>query len=209
MAEAINEGLLDKLKTAIKTSKAGAKARAAGDWFREKVKQAGARAKMKAVTPNQLLRRQPDDNILLGKMFFYKYDPKFAKKLPYWDMYPLVFPFERAPGGFYGLNLHYIPPRDRAVLMDNLNQYASNNKYDQTTRLELSYRLLKRYGRAVPCVKRYLGDRIVSQTVRIDADEWEIAIFLPVERFQKVRKVKSGKIVGDFINGRTTYIWCR
>ena len=188
MAEAINEGLLDKLKTAIKTSKAGAKARAAGDWFREKVKQAGASAKMKAVTPNQLLRRQPDDNILLGKMFFYKYDPKFAKKLPYWDMYPLVFPFERAPGGFYGLNLHYIPPRDRAVLMDNLNQYASNNKYDQTTRLELSYRLLKRYGRAVPCVKRYLGDRIVSQTVRIDADEWEIAIFLPVERFQKASK---------------------
>ena len=188
MAEAINEGLLDKLKTAIKTSTAGAKARAAGDWFREKVRQAGASAKMKAVTPNQLLRRQPDDNILLGKMFFYKYDPKFAKKLPYWDMYPLVFPFERAPGGFYGLNLHYIPPRDRAVLMDNLNQYASNNKYDQTTRLELSYRLLKRYGRAVPCVKRYLGDRIVSQTVRIDADEWEIAIFLPVERFQKASK---------------------
>ena len=188
MAEAINEGLLDKLKTAIKTSKAGAKARAAGDWFREKVKQAGASARMKAVTPNQLLRRQPDDNILLGKMFFYKYDPKFAKKLPYWDMYPLVFPFERAPGGFYGLNLHYIPPRDRAVLMDNLNQYASNNKYDKTTRLELSYRLLKRYGRAVPCVKRYLGDRIVSQTVRIDADEWEVAIFLPVERFQKASK---------------------
>ena len=188
MAEAINEGLLDKLKTAIKTSTAGAKARAAGDWFREKVKQASASARMRAVTPNQLLRRQPDDNILLGKMFFYKYDPKFAKKLPYWDMYPLVFPFERAPGGFYGLNLHYIPPRDRAVLMDNLNQYASNNKYDQTTRLELSYRLLKRYGRAVPCVKRYLGDRIVSQTVRIDADEWEIAIFLPVERFQKASK---------------------
>ena len=188
MAEAINEGLLDKLKTAIKTSTAGAKARAAGDWFKEKVRQAGASARMKAVTPNQLLRRQPDDNILLGKMFFYKYDPKFAKKLPYWDMYPLVFPFERAPGGFYGLNLHYIPPRDRAVLMDNLNQYASNNKYDKTTRLELSYRLLKRYGRAVPCVKRYLGDRIVSQTVRIDADEWEIAIFLPVERFQKASK---------------------
>ena len=188
MAEAINEGLLDKLKTAIKTSTAGAKARAAGDWFKEKVRQAGASARMKAVTPNQLLKRQPDDNILLGKMFFYKYDPKFAKKLPYWDMYPLVFPFERAPGGFYGLNLHYIPPRDRAVLMDNLNQYASNNKYDKTTRLELSYRLLKRYGRAVPCVKRYLGDRIVSQTVRIDADEWEVAIFLPVERFQKASK---------------------
>ena len=188
MAESINEGLLDKLKKAINTSTATAKARAAGDWFREKVKQAGASARMRAITPTQLLKRQPDDNIMLGKMFFYKYDPKFAKKLPYWDMYPLVFPFERAKGGFYGLNLHYIPPKDRAVLMDSLNQYASNDKYDKTTTLELTYNLLKRYGKAVPCVKRYLGDHVKSSTVRIDADEWEIAIFLPVERFQKESK---------------------
>ena len=185
MAELIREGLLDKLKTAIKTSNVTAKARAAGDWFREKAKQATASARMRAVTPTQLIKRQPEDNIMLGKMFFYKYDPKWAKKLPYWDMYPLVFPFEKAPGGFYGINLHYIPPRDRAILMDNLNQYASNKKYDKTTILKLSYSLLKRYGRARPCVKRYLGDHVVSPTVRIDADEWEIAIFLPVERFQK------------------------
>ena len=188
MAEQVNEGLLDKLKTAINTSSVSAKARAAGDWFREKAKQAGASARMRAVTPAQLIKRQPEDNIILGKMFFYKYDPKWAKKLPYWDMYPLVFPFEKAPGGFYGLNLHYIPPRDRAILMDSLNKYASNEKYDKTTRLELTYALLKGYGRAKPCVKRYLGDHVASATVRIDADEWEIAIFLPVERFQKESK---------------------
>ena len=187
MAE-LQEGLLDKLKTAIKTSKAGAKARAAGDWFREKVKQAQASGRMRAVTPKQLLRRQPDDSVALGKMFFYKYDPKWAKKLPYWDMYPLVFPFEKAPGGFYGLNLHYIPPRERAILMDSLNRYTNNKKYDESTRLELSYSLLKGFGRAVPCVKRYLADHVRSSTVRIDADEWEIAIFLPVERFQKESK---------------------
>ena len=188
MAEAVNEGLLDKLKTAIRTSTAPAKARAAGDWFKEKVRQASASARMRAVTPNQLLRRQPEDDIMLGKMFFYKYDPKFAKKLPYWDMYPLVFPFERAKGGFYGINLHYLPPRERAVLMDQLNRYASNERYDKTTRLELSYGILRRFGRAVHCVKRYLGDHVKSSTVRIDADEWEIAIFLPVERFQKESK---------------------
>jgi hypothetical protein len=184
MAE-INEGFLDKLKKAINTSTATGKARAAGDWFREKVKQAGASARMKAITPSQLLRRQPEDDIVLGNMFFYKYDPKWAKKLPYWDMYPLVFPFEKASKGFYGINLHYIRPKDRAVLMDQLNKFANNRKYDKTTRLKLSYDLLKGYGRAVPCVKRYLRDHVVSETVRIDADEWEIAIFLPVERFQK------------------------
>ena len=187
MAE-LQEGFLDKLKTAIKTSKAGAKARAAGNWFREKVKQATASAKMGAVTPNQLLKREAGGDIALGKMFFYKYDPKFEKKLPYWDMYPLVFPFERAKGGFYGLNLHYLPPAQRATLMDQLNRYASNERYDASTRLEISYQVLKRFGRAIPCVKRYLSDHVRSNTVRIDADEWEIAIFLPVERFQKRSK---------------------
>ena len=181
-------GFLDTLKSAIKTSSATAKARAAGDWFREKVKQASASARMRAVTPTQLLKRQEEGSATLGKMLFYKYDPKFAKKLPYWDMYPLVFPFEKAKGGFYGLNLHYIPPRDRAVLMDELKEYATNNKYDATTRLKITYDLLKGFGRAVPCVKRYLGSHVQSNTVRINADEWEIAIFLPVERFQKQKK---------------------
>ena len=100
MAELSQEGFLDKLKSAIKTSSATAKARAAGDWFREKVKQASASTRMRAVTPNQLLKRQEDSSAALGKMLFYKYDPKFAKKLPYWDMYPLVFPFEKTKGGF-------------------------------------------------------------------------------------------------------------
>ena len=188
MAEELEESFLDKLKSAIKTSAATAKARAAGDWFREKVKQASASARMRAVTPAQLLKRQEEGSATLGKMLFYKYDPKFAKKLPYWDMYPLVFPFEKAKGGFYGLNLHYIPPRDRAVLMDELKEYATNNKYDATTRLKITYDLLKGFGRAVPCVKRYLGTNVRSNTVRINVDEWEIAIFLPVERFQKQKK---------------------
>ena len=185
MAELTQESFLDSLKSAIKTSSATAKARAAGDWFREKVKQASASVRMRAVTPAQLLKRQEEGSAALGKMLFYKYDPKFAKKLPYWDMYPLVFPFEKAKGGFYGLNLHYIPPRDRAILMDQLNDYTTNNKYDETTRLKITYDLLKGFGRAVPCVKRYLGTNVRSNTVRINSDEWEIAIFLPVERFQK------------------------
>ena len=188
MAELTQEGFLDTLKSAIKTSSATAKARAAGDWFREKVKQASASTKMRAVTPAQLLKRQEDSSAALGKMLFYKYDPKFAKTLPYYDRFPLIFPIDFAKGGFYGLNLHYIPPRERAVLMDELKRYATNKKFDATTRLKLSYDLLKGFGRAVPCVKRYLGTNVRSNTVRINADEWEIAIFLPVERFQKQKK---------------------
>ena len=59
MAES-EQSFLDTLKSSIKTSKAGAKARAAGDWFREKVKQASASTRMRAVTPAQLLKRQEE-----------------------------------------------------------------------------------------------------------------------------------------------------
>ena len=52
----LEESFLDTLKSAIKTSGATAKARAAGNWFREKVKQASASAQMRAVTPTQLLK---------------------------------------------------------------------------------------------------------------------------------------------------------
>ena len=188
MAEESEESFLDTLKSAIKTSSATAKARAAGNWFREKVKQASASAQMRAVTPAQLLKRQEDSSAVLGKMLFYKYDLNYLIFGVAFLNLPLVFPFEKAKGGFYGLNLHYIPPRDRAALMDELKAYATNNKYDATTRLKITYDLLKGFGRAVPCVKRYLGTNVRSNTVRINADEWEIAIFLPVERFQKQKK---------------------
>ena len=80
MAELTKEGFLDKLKSAINTSNVTAKARAAGDWFKEKTKQAGASARMRAITPSQLFIRQPDESIgVLGTMLFYKYDPKWAK----------------------------------------------------------------------------------------------------------------------------------
>ena len=68
MAE-LEESFLDTLKSAIKTSGATAKARAAGNWFREKVKQASASAQMRAVTPTQLLKRQEESSATLGKCY--------------------------------------------------------------------------------------------------------------------------------------------
>ena len=182
MAES-KESFLDTLKSAIKTSGATAKARAAGDWFREKVKQASASARMRAVTPTQLLKREEEGSATLGKMLFYKYDPKFAKKLPYWDMYPLVFPFEKAKGGFYGLNLHYLPHTLRAQFLDQLYDRTTNNKFDESTRFKLTYDLLKGIsGKPFykACYKHYLSSHVRSSFAKFDSADWEIAIFLPI-----------------------------
>ena len=191
MARAEEETYLDKLKDAIRTNVVSARARAAGDWFRSIVNR--TRGAFSGETPEKILNRQGDDEAraLIGKMYFFSYNPKWKDKLPWYDTFPLVFPIERYPDGFLGLNFHYLAPKDRAILMDQLKIYANNKKYDETTKLRISYDLLKGFSkipRARPTVHRYLLNKARSKFVLINADEWEVALFLPVERFKKATK---------------------
>ena len=190
MAE-VEESYLDKLKDAIRTNQVTAKARAAGNWFRSIVNR--TRGAFSGETPEKILSRQGDDqaSAILGKMYFFSYNPKWKDKLPWYDTFPLVFPIEKYSDGFLGLNFHYLRPKDRAILMDQLKMFTNNKKYDETTRLRLSYDMLKGFSkipRAKPTVHRYLLNKTRSKFVLINADEWEVALFLPVERFKKATK---------------------
>ena len=187
------ETYLDKLKDAIRTNVVSARARAAGDWFRSIVNR--TRGAFSGETPEKILNRQGDDEAraLIGKMYFFSYNPKWKDKLPWYDTFPLVFPIERYPDGFLGLNFHYLAPKDRAILMDQLKAFANNKKYDETTKLILTYQMLKGFSkikRAKPTVHRYLTNKVNSKFVLVNADEWEVALFLPVERFRKASKKK-------------------
>ena len=193
MATTEEESYLDKLKDAIKTNQVTARARAAGNWFRSIVNR--TRGAWSRETPKTILSRSESlvTKNVLGRMYFYSYDPKWKTELPYYDTFPLVFPIERYSDGFLGLNFHYLAPKERAILMDQLKMYANNKKYDETTRLILRYNMLKGFSkikRARPMVKRYLTSNIRSKFVQINADEWEVALFLPVERFRKASKKK-------------------
>jgi hypothetical protein len=187
----VEESYLDKLKDAIKTNQVAAKARAAGDWFRSIVNR--TKGKFSSETPQKILSRteQLESKSVLGKMYFYSYNPKWKDKLPWYDTFPLVFPIERYNDGFLGLNFHYLNPKDRAVLMDQLKAFANNKKYDETTKLQLTYDMLKGFTkikRAKPTIHRYLNSKVNSKFVLVNADEWEVALFLPVERFKKASK---------------------
>jgi hypothetical protein len=75
--------------------------------------------------------------------------------------------------------------------MDQIKAYANNKKYDKTTRLIMTYNMLKgfsKHKRARPTIHRYLNNKINSMFVPIEADEWGVALFLPVERFKKANK---------------------
>jgi hypothetical protein len=119
-------------------------------------------------------------------MYFFYYDPKHKDKLPYYDRFPLVIPIERYPDGFLGLNLHYIHPKQRIILLDKLSEFANNDKYNETTKLRLSYDLLSSASKVYElqaCVKRYLYSHVESRFLEITADEWDIAALLPVHSF--------------------------
>ena len=189
----IEESYLDKLKNAIKTNSVTAKARAAGNWFRSIVNR--TKGAFSDETPESILSRQESTEAaaLLGTMYFYSYNPKWKDKLPWYDTFPLVFPIEKYNNGFLGLNFHYLSPKDRAILMDQLKAYSNNKLYDETTRLKLRYNMLEGFTkikRARPTVHRYLLSKIRSKFVLVNADEWEVALFLPVERFKKANKKK-------------------
>ena len=109
---------------------------------------------------------------------------------------------ERAPGGFYGLNLHYLKPKTRALFLDKLTATLTNDKYDESTRFRARYNLLssvRKYKEFEPCFKHYLSSQIDSKIVLVQPPEWEIAIFLPTEQFMKAKKTevwqKSAKTI--------------
>ena len=96
----------------------------------------------------------------IGRMYLFTYDPKWEKKLPWYDVYPLVIPFDYAKGGFYGINLHYLPPNDRADLLIRLIKAQGIGQLNEKLRLRLSYDVITRFGPAKPCIKRYLYTQV-------------------------------------------------
>lgn len=138
-------------------------------------------------------RRQT--RFLLGNLYYFMYDPKHAKVLPYYDIFPLVLVLRRYNDGILGLNLHYLPIQMRAAFLDMLMPYA---KFDDEglERIKITYNILtstRKYKAFEPCLKHYLYECMGSKPMKVFPDEWESAVFLPVERFQKAKKEKVFK----------------
>lgn len=171
--------------------KVPAKTQDARNWYRDSAKNVGR------IRNEKTMHRAEPDRLttlpLVGRMYMFFYDPKYKEELPYYDRYPLIFPFRRVQGGFFGLNLHYLPLQYRARLMDELYRFSNNKRYDESTRLRMSYQLLKSASQTkyyVPCVKQYLNAHLRSQFYYVKPEEWDIALFLPLERFVKKTKTQ-------------------
>lgn len=133
----------------------------------------------------------------IGRMYMFVYDPKGKKTLPFYDRFPLIFMVEPAEGGFYGLNLHYLPPILRAKLLDALYETQVNGVVgNETTKLKITYQLLKsaaRFRLFAPCFKHYLFEHMRSKFVYVPPEEWDMSVFLPSEQFKKATKEEVWK----------------
>lgn len=129
---------------------------------------------------------------IVGSMQMFMYDPKLKETLPYYDAFPLVIVVGPAEGGFYGLNLHYLPPILRAKFLDALMGIVGSDVTDRT-KFELSYELLQKSSKLryfKPCFKHYLNEHVKSRFSEVPAPEWEIATFLPTADFRKANRSK-------------------
>ena len=155
------------------------------DWYMRNVRGlVGARVSGNTVMQSDI--GSLTSKVEIGAMYMYFYDPKFKDQLPFYDTFPLVLPFGPAKGGFYGINVHYLPYLLRAKVLGESMNFADSKTLTPTSKMRLSYNLLNSLQTAAeikPCIKHYLTTHVRSQFMKINPVDWKAAIFLPVEAF--------------------------
>ncbi len=124
-----------------------------------------------------------------GMMYLYQYVAEtYPSRIDYYDRFPLVIVLETYKGGFLGLNLHYLNIKRRLELFVALSTLLNNENYNFRSKFSrISYERLKpftKYRNAKPCIKRYKYINVQSKLLKVFAPEWEIALFLPLQKFK-------------------------
>ena len=154
-------------------------------WFQQQAIKLGRQN----LTPRKVMNsdsEQVRNSIVPGSLYMFLYDPKLKDTLPYYDKFPLVFPFKKVPGGFLGLNMHYLPYQARVTLLQRLMDFKTDSKMNENTKIKFSWSLINgvsKFKWAEPCVKHYLTSHVRSTFRKIDASDWATAMMLPVEQF--------------------------
>ena len=182
----------DILLKGIRSGQIPARTAAARDWYRDQAMGVTRTARNRS-QGDKLIRelrsdreRRQDSQFRIGNMYLFAYDPKHKDTLPYYDRFPLIFPINKAKGGFLGINMHYLPPILRAKLMDQLYTILNNKNFDETTKLQASYKILagaSKFREFKPTIKHYLNEHVRTKPAYINPSEWDIALFLPTQKF--------------------------
>ena len=159
------------------------------EWFRTKASTAAAGPARRMLFNAD---ERGTDRGVVGNLYFYRYHAKGDGVLPLWDKYPMALILEMKNDGFLGLNLHYLPQGQRATLLYVFNKYKEKYQmrrgvitggagnwenlldYAGTKQLE---QLPKK------ALKKYLYNQVRSKLIKINPDEYDKAIQLPIEEW--------------------------
>lgn len=180
--------LFEKLRGELTSAGIQARTKDSQSWFTDRVRKINRINEVTFLKDPTLIRK---NRFFPGYMYHFIYDPKTKETLPFYDTFPLILAVAPAPGGFYGINLHYLKPLTRAVFLDKLMAIANKTEFDEKTRFKLNYTLLsnaRQYKEFAPCFKHYLTANINSKLMMVPSQEWETAIFLPTEKFVGKKK---------------------
>lgn len=146
---------------------------------------------------SQLKRRRFDpEKMKIGGLFFYSYKPETPGT---WDFAPLMLNlghFKSKDGNklVIGLNLHYVPPRQRArilISLSDLIELGSKNRLLTGSRMsKLTWEIAKReLGEKVAklLIHSYRLDRFKSAPEEIHPSDYASVIRQPLQKFKRVK----------------------
>lgn len=155
-------------------------------WFKNHVDQFVRRATYNQAVELGKLTTRP----VVGKLYLYKYDPKWKEELPIYDTMPLVLITRKTEHGWYGINFHYMPMMARLKIMNELYKTYEGPE-TEFKKLKINWNKAMAIGEAVgktealqDSIKQYLGSHVVSPMVDVSPKHWSMIIFLPLQRFK-------------------------
>ncbi|UNA02511.1 DNA terminal protector protein [Serratia phage SP1] len=167
--------------------------------LRDRVKDQGAATNNKSMrwfadTIKKSVRSHSVTRPSMGKIYAFAYDAKHKDTLPYWDKYPLIIYLGDATAKngsylWYGLNLHYIPPKARQSFLEELlKSYANTPVISNKTKLKINWSKVKGMRGSDLMIKAYLPNRLRGPMLEIKPDDWANIVLMPTQSFQSKGK---------------------
>jgi hypothetical protein len=118
-----------------------------------------------------------------GNMYVYAYDAKTKATLPYWDKFPCIICIGTHKGYMMGLNLHYIPPKERQKFLEKILRYATTKTVSNSTKLRIDWSRVKNIRFSRHMVKLYILARVKGSLEEVKAQDWFNVIHMPIQQF--------------------------
>lgn len=174
--------------------------------LRDKVKNEGAAANNKSAkwfadTIKKNVRGHSVSKPKTGHIYTYVYDAKHKDTLPYWDKFPLVIYLgdgttKNGSYLWYGLNLHYIPPKARQTFLEELlKNYSSTSVISNNTKLKINWSKVKGFKGTDLMIKSYLPGHVKGAVIEIKPADWANVVLMPTQSFQSQgKRYAAGKV---------------